>query len=111
MTQQSSVARAAPPALPSTFVDLMAHRKWKFGVSLNDAVDEIHKALWEEEDYQRLLYATYDEHAVEVAKEKLATISKALGVVLRRYGLSRKERKMQVGDTTVLDGADDVSAK
>lgn len=122
---QSNVARVMPPALPSTYVDLMAHRRWKIGVSLNDAVDEIHKSLWEDEDYQRLLYATYDEHAVEgslaadnieaarmvrtyatkigsvVAREKLATIAKALGVVLRRYGLSRKERRMQVGDTMV----------
>jgi hypothetical protein len=32
----------------------------------------------------------------ELASEKLATISKALGVVQRRYGFSRKERRNMV---------------
>ena len=67
--------------------------------------------------FNRYLQAVYDEQAVEgslaadnigaaimirekaielglpLADEKWATISKSLGVVLRRYGLSRKERK------------------
>jgi hypothetical protein len=37
----------------------------------------------------------------EVSKEKLATIVKALGVVLRRYRASRKQRRHMVGGETV----------
>jgi hypothetical protein len=42
-----------------------------------------------------------------LADEKWATISKALGVVLRRYGLSRKERKNTVNGEVVRDDRDD----
>jgi hypothetical protein len=42
-----------------------------------------------------------------LANEKWATISKALGVVLRRYGLSRKERKNTVNGEVVRGDRDD----
>jgi hypothetical protein len=83
--------------------------------NLNDLVEEVHLALVDNEKYRALLSAVCDEQAVEgslttdtivaarmireramsmgpveLAHEKLATISKALGVVLRRYGWSRK---------------------
>jgi hypothetical protein len=87
--------------------------------TLNDYVDDIHKALWDnDEKYRRLLDAVYDEDAVEgslaidnakaaeiirdwategkrvpyIADKKLATIVKALNTVLRRYKMTRKER-------------------
>jgi hypothetical protein len=84
-------------------------------------VEDIHLVLIEEEPYRDLLEAVYDEDAVEgscsidnalaaelirdrakkmgydeLAKKKLATISKSLNVVTRRYKLSRKLRKNMV---------------
>lgn len=94
------------------------HRQIKGERTLNDHVEDIHLSLVESGNYRGFLKAIYDEQAVEgslgadnimaaqmirekareiandvVSKEKLATISKALGVVLRRYGLSRNERR------------------
>jgi len=81
--------------------------------------------------YKKYLHAVYDEQAVEgslaadnikaaemiriyadarkgddmscasVAGEKLATLSKAMGVVLRRYDISRKERRDMIHGETV----------
>jgi hypothetical protein len=46
-----------------------------------------------------------EDHAL--ANEKLATISKALGVVLRRYEISRKERRNMIhGETVPGDNGD-----
>ena len=84
--------------------------------------------LCDDKDYIDLLTAIYDEQAVEgslsadnvmaaqmirerankidgseVKDEKLATISKSLGVVLRRYGASRKERRQTVHGEIVPD--------
>jgi hypothetical protein len=94
---------------------------------LNDLVDEILQSLWDNTDFRRLLYATYDEQAVEgslstdnveaarmirekaaeigsnVQKEKLHTIVKSLNVVLRRYNKSRKARRQTVHGETVPD--------
>jgi hypothetical protein len=120
--------RKSPPPLPSTTADLLASRKINAERTLNDHVEDLHVQLWEDAKYKRLLYAVYDEQAVEgslsadnilaamriraeainrfgkdsiVATEKLATISKSLGVVLRRYNQSRKERRNTVGGETV----------
>lgn len=115
-----------PDQLPSKLEDW--HRKLKAERTLNDQVEDIHRMLCEEKDYLAYLYAIYDEQAVEgslsadnimaatmirdrskkidgseVASEKLATIAKALGVVLRRYGASRKERRQTVGGEIVRD--------
>lgn len=122
-----------PPKLPETVADFRNHRKLKSSRTLNDMVEEIHLMLYEDDDYQRFLYAVYDEQAVEgslaadnimaagmirdkAAKvdkfhplltgndgkpEKLATISKALGVVLRRYNQSRRDRRDTVGGEVV----------
>jgi hypothetical protein len=121
--------KPAPPALPAT-VDgwerfITTHR------TINDEVESIHIQLLSDEDqrehYQRLLWAVYDQQAVEgslscdnclaamvirdtarksnehhpLVSEKLATISMALGVVLRRYHQSRKERRNMVAGQTV----------
>lgn len=101
-------------------------RQIKARLTLNDQVEALHTTLYDDESYVKLLDAVYDEQAVEgslsadntiaaqrireaakkggivdVAEAKLATISKALGVVLRRYGASRKDRRNMVGGTVV----------
>lgn len=102
-------------------------------LSLNDLVEQAHLSLYHtSQDYRAFLYAVYDEQAVEgslsadnvmaaeklrdfarehddlvdLAKEKLATISKALGVVLRRYKSDRKSRKNMLGGNVIPMGDD-----
>jgi len=95
-------------------------------------VEDIHRILVDDEKYRKLLRATYDAHAVEgslsmdnalvammirekarqigqteVAEEKLAVINLALGVVLRRYHMSRKQRRNTLGGEEVNNGSDD----
>jgi hypothetical protein len=113
----------APP-LPSKIEDW--HRVIKGERTLNDLVEDIHRGLVSEPKYLALLRATYDAQAVEgslscdntlaammirdkakameiddVATEKLAVINMALGVVLRRYKASRKQRRNMVGGEEV----------
>lgn len=107
------------------------HRVIKAERTINDLVEDIHRDLLENAHYRALLNAVYDEQAVEgslsadntlaammirdkakrdsseLAKEKLATISKALGVVLRRYKQSRKQRRnMVAGEEVPGDNGD-----
>jgi hypothetical protein len=118
-----------PPPLP------VASKDWKRFTktqrTLNDHVEEVHKALLDSdqgEQYRAFLFAVYDEQAVEgslaadnvlsakmirewaekeenqeLTREKPATIAKALGVVLRRYHESRKERRQMV-DGEIIEG-------
>lgn len=91
--------------------------------TLNDYVEDVHRALWDEsEEYREFLLAVDDSESVEgslgadntmaaqmlrnkademnnkeVSKRKLATIIKALNVVMRRYRADRKRRKNTVG--------------
>lgn len=132
MSGSTEVVRPRPPALPATTTDLLAQRKQDPHRTLNDHVEAIHVQLYENAEYQRFLDAVYDEDAVEgslaadnlqaaqmirnkareaghdpyVAEKKLATISKALGVVLRRYGMSRKERARMIHGETVEPNGD-----
>ena len=46
-------------------------------------------------------YARQDNRNTYVGDKKLVTISKSLGVVLRRYGMSRKERARMIDGETV----------
>ena len=120
-----TLLKPVPPSLPRVATEWV--RKVKLDRTLNDEVESVHSRLCEDEAYVRLLDAVYDEQAVEgslaadntlaamkirdlarkisspVANEKLATISKAMSVVLRRYGLSRKERRYQI-DGQVVPG-------
>jgi hypothetical protein len=131
-TQTNGRQLAAPPPLPATKNDLLAQRVGQMRRTLNDMVEDIHIALYDDEKYCSYLYAVYDEQAVEgslsadnvmaatmvrdhakksennpLAREKLATISKALGVVLRRYEISRKERRNMIhGETVPGDNGD-----
>jgi hypothetical protein len=117
-----SVTRSLLPATPAEWV-----RKGGFNRTLNDQVEEIHLSLLEDKDYIALLASVYDEDAVEGScaadnimaahkirdyaleknlsckKVKLATISKALNVVMRRYSVSRKERRNMLGGQIVSE--------
>jgi hypothetical protein len=117
-----------PPALPVALSEWQ--RFLKSERTLNDLVEDVHRALIDSdqgEKYRSYLYAVYDEQAVEgslaadnieaarmiriwssengseLSRQKLATIAKALGVVLRRYHASRKERRQMV-DGEVVPG-------
>ena len=121
----ASVTRPVAPPLPDRIEDWVRHLKAER--TLNDLVEDIHRILVNEDDkYRAYLRATYDAHAVEgslaadnvlaammirekakeigsteVAEEKLAIINLALGVVLRRYHASRKQRRDTVGGEEV----------
>jgi hypothetical protein len=111
-----------PPVrpLPATKEDMLAGKLTQSTLTLNDHVEQLHIALYgSNPKYDKLLDAVYDEDAVEgscvidgskaaemirelarqdnrnpyVADKKLATIVKALNVVLRRYGISRRQRR------------------
>ena len=121
--------RAAPP-LPTNTAAHLAHRKLKSKRTLNDLVEDVHLTMVEDEHYVAFLNAVWDEQAVEgslsadslmaaqmirakaikqggdLAREKLATIAKALGIVLRRYEWSRKERRNMVHGEIVGDNGD-----
>jgi len=97
-------------------------RKIKSERTLNDHVEDVHVALYDDSsEYRRLLEAVWDSDAVEgslaidntlaaamlrdkakgisgnpVGDKKLDTIVKSLTVVLRRYHNSRKERRHTV---------------
>lgn len=113
-----SSKRTSLAALPSTVAMLVEQKKTKQKATLNDMIDALHLSLWEDPEYQKFLDAVYNEQAVEgstacddveasrmlrkkareqgnqyIAGLKLATIMKGLHVVLRRYGISRKERR------------------
>jgi hypothetical protein len=117
-----------PPALPVALSEWQ--RFLKSERTLNDLVEDVHRALIDSdqgEKYRSYLYAVYDEQAVEgslaadnieaarmiriwssengseLSRQKLATIAKALGVVLRRYHASRKERRQMI-DGEVVPG-------
>src|SRR5215475_11487551 len=116
MTRSSVPLRQAPP-LPEKIEDWVRHIKAER--SFNDLIEDLHRTLVNENPkYRAYLRATYDAHAIEgslaadnvlaamiirekakeigsseVAAEKLAIINLALGVVLRRYHASRKQRR------------------
>ena len=124
--------RPKPAPLPQTTEELLANRKMQREATLNDHVDAIHVRLWSDRKYRQLLEAVYDEDATEgslsydnyqaaemirdfarkdkadpyLTDKRLATIVKALGIVLRRYGFSRKERAMTVGGEIVPTNGD-----
>ena len=120
--------RAPAKPLPSSVISMQAGRKTPFARLLNDMVDELHNKLFENDKYKTYLEGVWDEQCIEgslaadnfkaaelirdravkenspVAREKLATIVKSLGIVLKRYGISRKERRHTVGETHVPIG-------
>lgn len=114
--------RPPAPALPSSVSDLLALRKTLRTRSLNDDVEEIHLALWDDLQYRQFFLPIWKEETIEgtfiadelmaaiqvreyannhqkpiAATAKLAAIIRSLHVVCRRYGISRKERQNIVG--------------
>ena len=108
--------------LPNTVEEFRDWRDVSSNRNLNDIVEELHLILYRDDKYRLFLDAVYDEQAIEgslgadnimaaqmirdlakkqnrpeAAAQKLATISKSLGVVLRRYNASRKLRRDTVG--------------
>jgi hypothetical protein len=108
--------------LPSTQLDWANARKGTLNRTLNDHVEDIHMKLSGDEKYLGYLEAVHDSETVEgsvatdntfaaqmirakaievgdfkVSRLKAHTIVKCLTVVLRRYGLSRKERARTIG--------------
>jgi hypothetical protein len=104
-------------ALPTTVQGLMDLKKSKTKKSLHDQVEAIHLQLWVNGTYRKFLDAVYNSQAVEgsmiaddfeaarmireearengnhyVAEQNLTTLKQSLGVVMRRFGVSRKER-------------------
>jgi len=90
-------------------------------IPLNEQVEILHIILWADEHYKQWLQAVWDSDAIEgkvyldhaegarmireqakihnmtdITKQKLATIIKALRVVLRRYGIDPKTRKANI---------------
>jgi hypothetical protein len=129
---RSNIQHMEPPPLPASIDDWT--RVIKQERSLNDLVEDIHRTLVADPKYRAFLRACWDSQAAEgslsadnfsaalmirekaieldieeVAREKLATISHALGVVLRRYGASRKQRRNLVGGEIVPNGNGDES--
>lgn len=125
----NNVPKPLPAQLPESREAFLAKRKIKAVRTLNDQIEDVHLELANDKEYKRFLYAVYDEQAVEgslsadnvkaaemlrnkatevnpdgeVAAQKLATIIKALGVVLRRYEEDRKTRRNTVGGEVVPD--------
>jgi hypothetical protein len=127
MSDNTRALKPRPSELPAVIEDWQ--RFLKSQRNINDYVEDVHRDLVEDDQYRAYLYACWDEQAVEgslsadntmaakmirdkavemdpehmLAKEKLATISKSLGVVLRRYHASRKQRREMVGGEIVPD--------
>jgi hypothetical protein len=112
--------------LPTTVTEWYDARKGSINRTDNDRVEELHLKLVGIEQYQRFLDAYDDAEAVEgsmaidnvfaaqmirnkaieagdsrIASLKVRTIVRCLGVVLRRYRLSRKERANMIGGVVV----------
>lgn len=119
-----------PPALPSTGAALFPLRSVKGERSLNDRVEDMLLKMWDDKKYRALTDAVWDSQSIEgscaidntmaakmlrdralaegstLGQEKLDTLVKSTGVVLRRYNQSRKQRRELVaGDTVVGAGA------
>ena len=119
--EKNGPVKLRPPKLPDTVDKLLPLRHLKHKRSLNDIVEDIVIALWENAEFQAFLEAVYDEDAVEgslaadnleaaamirnyasendypeIANKKKATISKVLGVVMRRYNRDRNRRRNTV---------------
>lgn len=126
MTTQAN--QLATP-LPATVLDLIKQRTGRFEKTLNDMVEELYLKLWENAQFKRLLDAVTDGEAVEgslgcddheaarmlrelarkehspIQDKPIASYKLALKVVMRRYQMSRKQRKLELhGSTVALEG-------
>lgn len=117
--------------LPKTLDEFKKLRVHVRRRTLNDFVEDIHEELWEvSAEYMDYLDAVYDAEAIEgsraaddlkaaecirayarknnivvVATKKLATIVKALNVVLSKHGATRRQRaKLLRGEVVEING-------
>src|SRR5262245_20440917 len=119
-SHQRPPLQARPTPLPATIDDW--ERKIKHGLTLNDHVEAVHLQLWDDSpEYRAFLEAVWDSDAVEgslacdnheaarllrekaktidgnpAGRKNIDTLKKSLGVVLNRYGNSRKDRRHTV---------------
>lgn len=120
-------AQALAVPFPRTQSQMLALRRIKARRSINDLFEDAYLVLIETDDtYIRLLDAIYDSQAVEgslsidnmkaaervrnyaiehnipaLKDEKLATLVRVQGVVVRRYGMDRKHRRQTIGGEVV----------
>ena len=123
LVEAQVAAMLGPRALKLLTDDGMPRERTR-KTKIADEVEHIDLALWADEEYRKYFRATRNEHAVEgslicdrflalqmireeaaktgcwIAQEKTVTIDKALNVVLRRYGMSIKERRRQLAEST-----------
>jgi hypothetical protein len=117
-SRENNTEKLSITAVPRTAEQYLAKRKLKSKRTLNDEVETVHLALADDEQYQAYLDPVYDSEAVEgslsiddakasemirekaremaivaIQNKNLATLVKALRVVLRRTGDSRDERR------------------
>ncbi len=133
MNEHTEVGKVQATPLPVTREDLLAHRKVLKIPTLNDSVEVVVLRIWEDPQYQRLVKAVTNSEAVEgslsdddvaaagylrefakangvddVGKANTKAIRTAMGVVLRRYGQSREQRRFIVsGETAPADPVHD----
>jgi DNA replicative helicase MCM subunit Mcm2 (Cdc46/Mcm family) len=124
--------QALATPFPRTQSQMLALRRIKARKSINDLFEDAYLVMIETDDiYIRLLDAIYDSQAVEgslsidnvkaaervrnyaiehniaaLKDEKLATLVKVQGVVVRRYGMDRKHRRQTIGGEVVSNGND-----
>jgi hypothetical protein len=106
--------------LPPTVADLIKRRKGRFEKTLNDMVEELYLKLWENEQFKKYLTAVTDGEAEEgsmgcddheaarmlrdLARKEhspasdtpLASFKLSLKVIMRRYEMSRKLRRISL---------------
>ena len=106
--------------LPETVVDLIKQRSGRFERTLNDIVEELYLRLWENPRFKEFLDAVTDGEAVEgslgcddheaarmlrelarkenspIKDKPLASFKLSLKIVMRRYQMSRKQRKLEL---------------
>ena len=132
MPNSNNALRPAAPPLPPTRQALEKERLTLVKRTINDEVDDIHVALWEDPEYQRLLHAIWPSETVEggfgeddseaarmirkyaaendypiAANAKLHSIILSLHVVCRRFGQSRVQRRNRVHGEIVPPNGDE----
>jgi hypothetical protein len=132
----AKIVPVEPLPLPATREQMVAQRKVQVEPNLNDLVDMVHLVLYDDAEYKRLLHAVHHSQAVTgrlafddyklaervmdqakemdlvgITSENFGTIHSSLQVVLRRYGLSRSERRVTVGGQKVAPESGGVPAE
>lgn len=123
----TNVTKPRLSTLPSTHAELMGRRQLTSERTFNDSIEEAFKALWDDPErggnFRKHLDALYADEAVtgdlfmddikaaemlqsfaeirkqvEISNAKLKKVHRAMSVVLRRFGLTRKQRREHLTD-------------